>query len=98
MFRTMFVVAAAWAMAACSTTSSESPPPAAGPVASAVADSATPKREVVCRKVQKTGTRMRTRLCLYPEQWETLSDNAAQALDEVQRRAVHNTDMPGKGG
>ncbi len=98
MLRTVFVVATAWAAAACSSAANQSPAPTPEPVASAVADSATPKREVVCRKIQKTGTRMRTRLCLYPEQWNTLSENAEQAVDEIQRRAVHNTDMPGKGG
>jgi hypothetical protein len=53
--------------------------------------------QLVCKQVITTGSRLRSRRCLTVRQWEMIQEGADQAVDEIQRRASHQQDMPGNG-
>ena len=72
-------------------------PPATGQ-APALADSATddPYR-MVCKSIQKTGTRLGTRHCFTQARWDEMQRRSQDSHEEIQRRASQHQDMPGQG-
>lgn len=65
--------------------------PAATVADSSTASSAQP--ELVCRTVQRTGTRVGTRICKPKDAWEAGSQDTREAVEKIQRESAHTSLM-----
>ena len=99
-FRLATVLSATLFATACSSSAPDPAPIASTATAqpATTAQAATGDDRVVCKEIRKTGTRFGTRQCLTVAQWEAIRRGAEEGVDEIQRRASHQQDMPGQGG
>lgn len=97
-FRTLLWLGIASLAAACASSPDQPRAAAANPVeGQAIAQVTADSDSLICKRVQKTGTRFNTRVCLTAEQWDSIEANSREAVDEIQRRASQQQDMPGQG-
>ncbi len=48
--------------------------------------------EVTCKRITKTGTRFKTRVCATNREWKASEDAAEHTTEELQRRPQHGRD------
>ena len=75
-----------------------SSPADAAPVAVAQADQGESLDDVVCRREQVTGSRMKTSVCHTRREWARLEEESKELMRDVQTRPTPNPAPPGGGG
>ncbi len=83
-YRTGLVLASLLFLGACAGSSR-------GPdtVASTVAEGASDQDQMTCKKTQRTGTRISSKICKTNRQWEQGARDAREATEQIQRNATH---------
>lgn len=70
-------------------------PADAAPVAVAQADQGESLDDVVCRREQVTGSRMKTSVCHTRREWARLEAEAKELMRDVQTKPIPNAPPPG---
>jgi len=48
--------------------------------------------EVTCKRIKKTGTRFKSKVCATNREWKRSDENATRTTEEIQRRSQHGRD------
>ena len=48
--------------------------------------------EVTCKRITKTGTRFKSKVCATNREWKASEESAQRATEEIQRRPQHGRD------
>ena len=98
MYKLLSAALAGLLLTACATTDGassasmgQSAPAPAAPAATAVANAEEDPNEEVCRRVQQTGTRFHSRVCMTRAEWAEQSRQATDSTDRMQRTVEPNT-------